>query len=155
MKRHDKEITDRTLIDEIIKKSDVCRLGLTKENVPYIVPMSFGFDGENLYFHTAQEGRKIDFFEAGNPVCFEFEADVETVTHDENPCAWTSYYKSVIGYGAIEELNDLEEKTHALNEVMLQYSGKKWAFTPQMIKTVRVWKVVIDTISGKQSPVKK
>ena len=40
------------------------------------MPVSFGYDGAALYFHTAPKGRKIDFIEANNRVCFEFEANV-------------------------------------------------------------------------------
>jgi hypothetical protein len=46
MIRKDKEIMDRKLISRIIKNCQVCRLGLAKDNTPYIVPvsLSMGFN---------------------------------------------------------------------------------------------------------------
>ena len=58
MRRTDKEITDQDLISRVIQNAQVCRLGLARDNIPYILPVSFGYDGKAIYFHTAKEGRK-------------------------------------------------------------------------------------------------
>ena len=60
MRRKDKEITDIKSIEKIIQKSKVCRLGLSLNDTPYIVPVCFGYRAKTLYFHSAQEGKKID-----------------------------------------------------------------------------------------------
>src|SRR3972149_2288018 len=104
MRRKDSEIIERGLIDQTIRKSVVCRLGLAKDNVPYIVPVSFGYDGEAIYFHSAQQGRKIDFITANNRVCFEFEGAVHLLADESSPCNWTFSYQSVIGNGKVVEL---------------------------------------------------
>jgi len=67
------------LIQRIIKDAQVCRLGLCRDNIPYVVPVSFGYDGADIYFHTAGKGRKIDFIAAGNQVCFELEHEVSVL----------------------------------------------------------------------------
>lgn len=151
MRRNEKEIVKRSEIDEIIKKSKVCRLALTKDNIPYIVPVSFGYDGKSLFIHTALAGKKIDFIEANNLVCFEFESQVNTVKHESIPCKWTAAYKSIIGYGRMIEIKNLEEKIVAINSIMLHYSNKKWDFTEKMLNNVKMWKIKIDEISGKTS----
>ena len=61
VRRDDKEIASRSEIDDIIRGCKVCHLGLAVDGEPYIVPVSFGYDGEAVYFHTAPEGKKIDF----------------------------------------------------------------------------------------------
>ena len=43
MRRKDKEILDKKEIESIIKKAGVCRLGLSDNNIPYIVPLNFGY----------------------------------------------------------------------------------------------------------------
>lgn len=35
-------------------------MGLSKENLLYDVPVSFGYDGEFVYFHTLAGGMKLD-----------------------------------------------------------------------------------------------
>lgn len=64
MRRKDREITDFNEIMNIINKCDVCRLALFDEDYPYIVPLNFGVDKEDdqlyLYFHCANQGKKLD-----------------------------------------------------------------------------------------------
>jgi hypothetical protein len=61
MRRKDKEISDTSGIDAIIKKATVCRLGMVNGNNPYIVPLCFGFQDNVLYFHSALKGQKIEY----------------------------------------------------------------------------------------------
>ena len=48
MRRTEKEITDRAAIDLAIRRCQVCRLGLVDGDVPHIVPLCFGYDGQCL-----------------------------------------------------------------------------------------------------------
>ena len=151
MRRKDREIQDRELISQIIGNCQVCRLGLAKDNAPYIVPVSFGYDGSAIYFHTARQGKKIDYILANNAVCFEFEQGVQLAPHDRNPCKWTFFFQSVIGTGMIHELLDLKDKIEGLNQIMKQYSGQAWVLDDKELNNLCVWKITIETISGKQS----
>lgn len=151
MRRSDKEIVDKKLISAIIRKCQVCRIALAKEDKPYIVPISFGYDGMHIYFHSTIEGKKIDFINANNRVCFEFELGVELIPNEINPCKWTFSFQSVIGEGKIIELITENEKRKGLNEIMKHYSGKEWSFSKNSIEQVRVWKIIIEMITGKQS----
>jgi len=151
MRRTDKEITDQGAISRIIGQCQVCRLGLAKDNRPYIIPVSFGYDGSALYFHTAKTGTKIDFITANPGVCFEFEYGVRLAPHETDPCNWTFSYQSVIGYGTVRELADPEEKADGLRRIMKQYSEKEWTFTAVSLEAISVWKVEIESMTGKQS----
>ena len=151
MRRADKEITEKALISQIIDNSQVCRLGLAMGNTPYILPVSFGYDGRAIYFHTAKEGRKIVFMAANNRVCFEFEHGVQLIRHDSIPCKWSFSFQSVIGYGTVWELTDITEKLEGLNHIMRHYSGREWPISAKDIENIRVWKIAIESLTGKQS----
>ena len=151
MRRKDKEIKDQEIIENVIKNSEVCRLGMAKDNVPYVIPISFGYDGEAIYFHTAVKGKKIDYFEANNRVCFEFEHGVKLMPDDDTPCEWSFSFQSVIGYGRISEMLTDEEKINGLNYIIQQYSDRGWDFSDARLDNLRVWKIEIEEISGKQS----
>ena len=61
MRRKDREVTDNKRINEIIMYCDTLRLGIIDGSVPYIVPVSFGYEEnqgkKTFYFHGAGEGR--------------------------------------------------------------------------------------------------
>ena len=151
MRRTDKEITERELMDRVIGSCQVVRLGLARDNVPYIVPLSFGYDGSALYFHTALTGRKLEFLAANSRVCFEFEQEVTLMPHQNNPCDWTFSYQCVMGYGCARELVDPEERNDGLLQVMRHYAPGEWSFTPESMEAIRVWKIEIESVTGKQS----
>ncbi len=150
MRRSDKEITSRAEIDAVIRDSDVLRLAFAVDNGPYLVPVSFGYDGAALYFHTAKSGRKIDCIETNNRVCFEMEQNVELVRHPERPCDWTFSFESVIGFGTVHELKSNEDRERGLNAIMEHYSGREWPFDPLEVMGVRVWYIAIESVTGKR-----
>jgi nitroimidazol reductase NimA-like FMN-containing flavoprotein (pyridoxamine 5'-phosphate oxidase superfamily) len=151
MRRTEKEIRSREEIDEIIRGSHVCRIALAMDNMPYIVPVSFGYDGESIYLHTAREGKKINYIKNNNNICFEFEKNVKLFRNPDKACKWTFSYESVIGFGKIYELESSGQKEIGLNKVMFQYSGKEWVFGEDKLNNIRVWKIEITSMTGKRS----
>jgi nitroimidazol reductase NimA-like FMN-containing flavoprotein (pyridoxamine 5'-phosphate oxidase superfamily) len=151
MRRRDKEITNRREIDEIIRSAQVCRIAMASGNEPYVVPVSFGYDGKAIFFHTAKSGRKIEFIEANNRVCFEFEANVSLKADDGDACKWTFEFESVIGYGTIIELGSGTDRARGLNQIMLHYSGREWDIDETATATTRVWRIEIESVTGKRS----
>ena len=155
MRRKDKEIVD---IDEklkIIAKCKVCRLGLSENNYPYIVPLNYGFsfdDGKlTLYFHCAVEGKKIDIIKKNNNGCFEIDCDSKLI-EGEKPCNYGYEFKSIIGFGKIIFLDTNDEKINGLNYLMKQQTGKniKYDFNEKELSNVIVFKMLVDEFTGKQ-----
>ena len=151
MRRKEKQIAEREEIDAIIHAASVCRLAMCMNDRPYLVPLSFGYDGRVLYLHTAVEGRKIDHFIANNRVCFEFEGKVWVKPDETLACKWSVAFESIIGEGHIDELTDPQDKVRGLNQIMQHYSGKSWAFNPEALAKTRIWKVTIESVCGKRS----
>ncbi len=150
MRRREQEIKDRGEIDEIIRASKVCRLGLAYGNTPYVVPICFGYDGRNLYFHSARSGMKIDILKKNPSVSFEFDICGE-LTQAEKACDWGIEYKSVIGFGSASFVEDEDEKREALDLIMDQYANGSFDYPPGTLKAVAVIKIEIESITGKHS----
>jgi len=151
MRRKEKELLDQESIKAIIRECSVCRLGLSVNDNPYIVPVSFGFDGLSIYFHTAIEGKKIEYIQAINKVCFEFEHKLQLAPDQKDPCKWTFSFQTVIGYGKIHELMEKDQKINGLSHIMAQYSKRKWVFNEEILKMIRLWKISIENMTAKQS----
>lgn len=151
LRRTDREVTSRGEIDEIIRGSQVCRLALAMDDSPYLVPVCFGYDGSSIFFHTAKVGRKVGYFETNNKVCFEFERNVELVRNERNFCKWSLSYESVIGYGTISELVDPKQKVHGMDQIALQYSGKRWPVEDAALSMTRLWRISVESLTGKRT----
>ena len=150
MRRKEKEIKSKEEIESVIQKALVCRLGMVDENGPYIVPLSFGYRENSLYFHCAKEGRKLDILKKNRRVCFEIDTDHEIV-ESEKACKWGMKYKSVIGFGNVLFIEDMESKKTALGIIMHHYSGRSFEFEEKEVKRVVIFKVEIESMTGKRS----
>lgn len=150
MRRKDKAIVELAEIEEIVRKSLVCRLALAEENQPYIVPLSFGFKNNTLYFHSSPQGKKIEMLKKNSMVCFQFDLDHEVVA-DEEACKWGMKYRSVIGFGKASFVEDLEKKRKGLDVIMQHYSGRSFQYPESAIENTVVIKVEIESMTGKKS----
>jgi nitroimidazol reductase NimA-like FMN-containing flavoprotein (pyridoxamine 5'-phosphate oxidase superfamily) len=150
LRRKEKEITDIGEIESIIQKSQVCRLALADDGLPYIVPLCFGYKNNILYFHSAKEGQKIEILRRNHQVSFEFDIDAR-IRPGKDACNWAMAYKSVIGFGTASIIEDPEEKKKALDIIMRQYSEDKFEYPDKTLAKMLVIKVDISRMTGKKS----
>lgn len=149
MRREDQEITDIASIEDIIGKGQVCRLALSENERPYIVPLCFGYKDNNLYFHTAREGKKLEIIKKNNNVCFEIDIDQELVK-GKKACNCSMKYRSVIGFGKAELIEAIELKRRALNIIMQNYYEGFFKYPEESIKNTAIIKVEIESMTGKK-----
>ena len=151
MKRSDREIKDQKEIETIVERADVCRIGLSDGNMPYIVPMNFGYKDNCLYFHCAKEGKKIDIIKRNNSVCFEMDIDHVFLKPEGRPCGWSAKYQSVIGFGKAFIVETFEEKSEALNIITQHYGGDYYPFSKDELEKVIIIRIEIVSITGKKA----
>ncbi|MBI5000783.1 MAG: pyridoxamine 5'-phosphate oxidase family protein [Euryarchaeota archaeon] len=150
MRRKDKEITDRSEMEAILRKAQVCRIALSDGGEPYIVPVNFGFEGDAIFFHCATEGRKLDIIRKNPKVCFEVDADVELDSAGK-ACDWTFRYRSVIGVGRASIIEDDEAKRKALKVILNHYREGEYEIPDAKLKSVLVVRIGIGSMTGKKS----
>ena len=152
MRRKEREIKNKKEIEGIIKKALICRLGLSSNDHPYIVPLNFGYKNNILYFHCAKAGKKTDIIKKNNNVCFEIEVDAELIKGEHACIDWKMHYSCVIGFGKAFIIEDIEEKKKSLDIIMEHYTGKsKFDYTEKNIRGVGIIKVVIESMTGKKN----
>jgi len=153
MRRKDREITEQSEIQSIIAKADVCRIALVDDGKPYIVTLNFGYKPGNpavLYFHCANEGRKIDIIKKNNNVCFQMDID-HVLEIAKKACGFSMSFKSIVGYGRIYKVEDVQEKIQGLDFIMKQYSDESgYTYEEKMLKITTILKLEIDELSAKQ-----
>ncbi len=124
MRKKEYEITDPAEIEGILREALICRLAMTDGQVPYVVPLNFGYRERALYFHTGRAGKKIDILKKNPVVCFEADIDAELMPSD-TACGYSMRYRSVIGTGRAEFLDDRDMKRNALDIIMGHYSDRE------------------------------
>jgi nitroimidazol reductase NimA-like FMN-containing flavoprotein (pyridoxamine 5'-phosphate oxidase superfamily) len=152
MRRSEREIADRSAIEEIISRSKVCKLAMCDGRIPYIVPMCFGFKDNTLFFHSAPKGKKIDILKKNPNVCFEFEI-LTQVIQSAKACKWGMKYRSVIGFGTASFIAEDDLKRQAFDIIMNQYADGSFLYEEASLKSAIIIKVEIHNMTGKQSEI--
>lgn len=86
---------------------------------PYAVPISYVYDGEKLYFHSARAGHKLDAIRH-NPKASFCVIDQDQVVPEE----YTTYFRSVVVFGRMRVLEDEQEKREAIEKLAIKYAPK-------------------------------
>lgn len=154
MRRKDRELCSTDEIEDVLRCGKIAQVAFIDNNQPYIVTMNYGYinsDNEiKLYFHSANEGRKIDCINNNPDVCFTI-AICDPFVAGEKACNYGMKYRSVVGYGKIRIVDDMNEKIAGLNLLMNQYTGKSnWEYDDEMLKRTTVTCIDVQSISGKQ-----
>ena len=150
MRRHEKEITAWGELEQVLWHGRVCHLAVPDDPLPYLVPINYGYQEGALYFHSAPQGRKIDLLQRQLQARFCVTIDMGIIEAEE-ACNWGARFTSVLGSGRIEFIDDPQKKQEALHVLMAQYSDRVFAFAEAQVAATRVFRLVIESMSGKQS----
>lgn len=153
MRRSDREVAGLQNIVDILDKCEILRLGVCRDDKPYIVPMNFAYEiiDERLfiYLHCASEGKKLDIISENNNVCFEADCSYK-ILEAEDACGWSAEYESVIGEGNINVLAQDNQKVDALNIFMKRYGYNGTPnYNQKALSAVTVLQVSVTSITGK------
>ncbi|MEP6594685.1 MAG: pyridoxamine 5'-phosphate oxidase family protein [Ginsengibacter sp.] len=97
---------NNTEIEEVLTQQIIGRIGCHANDMTYIVPVSYAYDGQCVYART-YEGLKIRLMRKNPRVCFQ------TDTMD-NMANW----KSVIAWGDFKELTEPGERNAAIQKLL-------------------------------------
>ncbi len=150
MRRFKQQVTEEEckLILKEEKRAAFSVIG--EDGYPYTIPVNFYFDEEKnkIYLHGAKEGHKIDAIKNCNKVCFTtWNQGFKKEGH------WEWNATSVIAFGTVEFVTDLEEiKSSLLNLAYKYYPTKVEAegeMTEGALRRVQVLAINIDHMTGK------
>ncbi len=154
MYKSEQELTKREEILEIISQGRYVTLSLCRGNEPYIVTLNYGYDKSKgvLYFHTALKGLKLQFIEDNPRVC-------GTVVEDRGylmgKCDHA--YRSVILYGTLHRVIELEEKKHGMQIMLTHLEERPDDVKRRLLKDesryekVEILRLEISGMTGRQS----
>jgi nitroimidazol reductase NimA-like FMN-containing flavoprotein (pyridoxamine 5'-phosphate oxidase superfamily) len=150
VRRKDREITDFGALRKVLKSTKYVSVALCMGDEPYLVSLSHGYDERRncLYFHCADEGKKLVYLKANNRVWGQAVEDYGVT--DE--CDYA--YKSVHFEGTMSLIDDLSEKQHAMEVLVRQLSDtpeeKLAKIKPEKLAKITMGKIDITYMSGKQ-----
>jgi nitroimidazol reductase NimA-like FMN-containing flavoprotein (pyridoxamine 5'-phosphate oxidase superfamily) len=123
MLRKQCEIKDPEKIKAILAAPTIGRMATTDaEGYPYITPVNFVYYQDNIYFHCAAKGEKLDNISRNPKVCFQVDIPLAYLdagfTNHTSPCNLHQFYHCVILRGKARVVAEGQLKTDALNALV-------------------------------------
>jgi nitroimidazol reductase NimA-like FMN-containing flavoprotein (pyridoxamine 5'-phosphate oxidase superfamily) len=149
-----KEIRNRTVIEDLLRRAEVGRLGTVgRDGYPMVKPLNFAYHEGAVYVHSAPEGEKIDDIRRDNRVCFEVDHPIAFVRGAvDDPCTAEYLFRSVIIKGRAAVVEDREERVAALAALMRKYQpgGGYGDFREEKLRVTSVIRITVEQMTGKE-----
>ena len=147
MRRLGQELTKEECEEILTKEPRGVLALLGDDDYPYAVPMSYVYVDGKIYFHGAHEGHKIDAVKRHSKVSF---CVMDSGIKAED--SWWYTFKSVIVFGRIRTLDDMDEKIDKLTHL-----GDKFFPTHEetvdeinrLLDRTEVFEITIEHMTGK------
>ncbi|MGN1030277.1 MAG: pyridoxamine 5'-phosphate oxidase family protein [Butyricicoccaceae bacterium] len=149
MRRKDRE-QDEAFAREVMARAPYHTLALTAEDgTPYCIPISAVLEEDHLYFHCAQEGKKLDCIAKQPRVCVSAVSLAQPF-----PEEYTMYFASAVAFGTARVITEDEERIHALRLICERYAADNMeAFDGAIARSLHrtgIVRVDVDEITAKQ-----
>jgi len=98
-------------IDQFLTCAPIGRIGLITQEGPYVVPVGYGYSEGKVFFHTCEEGIKVEAIRSHPNVCFEVDESLSDA----------SLAKSVVIMGRAEIIADKKRMIPYLQKLIDKY----------------------------------
>lgn len=145
-------IEDRDKINEIITSCRTCFLGMaSKTGEPYVLPMNFGLEDDEIILHSAPAGRMIDLLRENPKVCITFCLGEDLAWQNEKvACSYRMKSKSVIAEGKVKFIEEMDKKEECLRILLKNYSNREFKFNAPAVRNVAILKMKIEKLCAKE-----
>lgn len=150
MRRSNYQLSEEEIDSILLKHTSGVLAVHGDDGYPYTIPISYTFDRDRIYFHSANEGHKIDAIRKNEKVSF-CVIDQDDVIQE----TFTTQYRSVILFGKARIITDSDQRHKALEHLVKKYSPDFIAKGRQEIRDafnqVSVIEMIIENKSGKSN----
>ena len=153
--KRERQVMDPRQILHILDTAKVLNLGLSVNDEPYVVPMTYGYTLEEgkltLYLHSAVKGKKLDMVQTNPKVFFSMDCD-RMPFEGRVPCQYGMVYSSIMGRGTATLVEDAEAKMQAMAILMKTQTGKDFSFNDRLVSIVTVIRIDVSEYTAKHRP---
>ena len=145
-------VYDRDAVNQILDEAFLCHVGFVSDAQPFVIPTSYGRDGDVLYIHGSAASRMLRELGQGAPLCVTVTL-VDGFVLARSAFHHSMNYRSVVVLGQARVVTDPEEKMAALSHFTNHIVPGRWEEvrqpTGQELKSTTVLALALDEVSAK------
>jgi nitroimidazol reductase NimA-like FMN-containing flavoprotein (pyridoxamine 5'-phosphate oxidase superfamily) len=145
-------VYDRDTVNQILDEAFLCHVGFVVDGQPFVIPTSFGRDGDVLYIHGSAASRMLRNLDQGVPVCITVTL-LDGLVLARSVFNHSMNYRSVVILGTATIVDDPAEKLAALRALSEHIIPDRWDDSRQPnekeLKATSVLRLPINEFSAK------
>ena len=145
-------VYDRDAINQILDEAFLCHIGFVADGQPYVIPTSYGRDGDVLYIHGSAASRMLRNLNEGIPVCITVTL-LDGLVLARSVFNHSMNYRSVVILGTATLVEDPAEKIAALRALSEHILPHRWDDSRQPnekeLKATSVLRIPLEEFSAK------
>jgi uncharacterized protein len=118
-------VYDRDAVNQILDEAFLCHVGFVVDGQPFVIPTSFGRDGDLLYIHGSAASRMLRNLDQGAPVCITVTL-LDGLVLARSVFNHSMNYRSVVILGTAKLVDDPSEKLAALRALSEHILPHRW-----------------------------
>jgi len=148
----DRAVYDRDAVNRILDEAFLCHAGFVVDGQPFVIPTSYGRNGNVLYIHGSAASRMLRNLDKGIPVCITVTL-LDGLVLARSIFNHSMNYRSVVILGTATLVDHPEEKLAALRTLSEHILPQRWDDSRQPnekeLKATSVLRIPIDEFSAK------
>jgi uncharacterized protein len=148
----DRGVYDREAVYRILDEGFLCHVGFTVDGQPFVIPTSYGRDGDSLVIHGSAASRMLRQMKEAVPVCVTVTL-LDGLVLARSVFNHSMNYRSVVVLGKAGLIEDPAEKVAALRVLSEHIIPGRWEDARQPnereLKATSVLRVPIEEFSAK------
>ena len=145
-------VYDREAVNQILDEAFLCHVGFTVDGQPFVIPTSYGRDGDVLYIHGSAASRMSRNLDKGVAVCITVTL-LDGLVLARSVFNHSMNYRSVVILGTATLVDDAAEKLAALRALSEHIIPGRWDDSRQPnekeLKATSVLRLPITEFSAK------
>jgi len=145
-------IYDREAAYRILDEGFLCHVGFVVDGQPFVIPTSYGRDGDSLYIHGSAASRMLRQMKDGVPVCVTVTL-LDGLVLARSIFNHSMNYRSVVILGKAMLVDEPDQKLKALRLLSEHIIPGRWADSRQPnereLKATSVLRLPIEEFSAK------
>jgi uncharacterized protein len=118
-------VYDREVVNQILDEAFLCHVGFVVDGQPFVIPTSYGRDGDLLYIHGSAASRMLRNLDRGVPVCITVTL-LDGLVLARSVFNHSMNYRSVVILGVATLVDDPSEKLAALRALSEHILPHRW-----------------------------
>jgi nitroimidazol reductase NimA-like FMN-containing flavoprotein (pyridoxamine 5'-phosphate oxidase superfamily) len=148
----DRAVYDREAAYRILDEGFLCHVGFVIDGQPWVIPTSYGREGDNLYIHGSAASRMLRQMKDGVAVCVTVTL-LDGLVLARSIFNHSMNYRSLVILGKATLVDDPAEKIEALRHLSEHIIPGRWADSRQPnereLKATSVLRLPIEEFSAK------